>query len=200
MKGGLKKELLLILAVSIPFLLFGLGSIDLLDPDEGLYGSIALEMAKSGDWITPHFNGIRYLEKPPLYFWLTAGAVFLFGPSEWVIRLWSAVPVLGAAILTWRIGALLYGSLAGTLSAIVLVTNVGIFRYTRVAATDCLLVFSLALSLYGFARAMLARSDAEQLSAGPLCFYLGAALRFLSKGLLCVFFFMWFCRGYGGAL
>jgi len=199
-KGESKSELLIILAIGISFLFFGLGSIDLLDPDEGLYGSIALEMAKSGDWITPHFNGIRYLEKPPLYFWLTAGTAFLFGPSEWVIRLWSAIPALGAAILTWRVGALLYGSLAGTLSAVVLVSNVGMFRYARVAATDCLLVFSLALSLYGFARVMLApRSDAERLSAGPLCFYLGVAIGFLSKGLVGVVFplliaglYLWF--------
>ncbi|MBI3001997.1 MAG: glycosyltransferase family 39 protein, partial [Deltaproteobacteria bacterium] len=171
--------------VSIPFLLFGLGSIDLLDPDEGLYGSIALEMAKSGDWITPHFNGIRYLEKPPLYFWLTAGTAFLFGSSEWVIRLWSAVPTLGTAILTWRLGGLLYGGHAGVLSAIVLVTNVGVFRYARVAATDCLLVFSLALSLYGFVRMMLDRhADAGCISFGSFCFYLGMALGLLSKGLI----------------
>ena len=53
--------------------------------------------------------------------------------------------------------------------------------------------------LCGFAGAMVARSDAERLSAGPLCFYLGAALGFLSKGLVGVVFplliaglYLWF--------
>jgi len=147
----------LLLLVVFPFIFLGLGSVSLLDPDEGMYGSIALEMVRSGDWVTPHFNGIRYIEKPPLYFWLTAATIFLFGQSEWVIRLWSAVPALGAAILTWRMGALLHGSLAGTLSAVVLVSNVGMFRYARVAATDCLLVFSITLAVYGFVKATLSQ-------------------------------------------
>jgi len=66
----------------------------LLDPDEGLYASIAQEMLTRGDWVIPHINGIPYLEKPPLYFWLTALTFQLFGPSEWATRLWSAVSAL----------------------------------------------------------------------------------------------------------
>src|SRR3990172_12618794 len=153
------RELFLILLLSFPFIFWGVGSISLLDPDEGMYGAIAREMAEKGDWITPHFNGIRYLEKPPLYFWLTAITIFLFGPSEWAARLWSALPTLGTAILIWSIGRALYNSRAGLLSAIILVTSVGVFRYTRVAATDSLLVFSLTLSLYGFVRTHLANGQ-----------------------------------------
>ena len=104
---------------------------------------------RGGDWITPHFNGVRYLEKPPLYFWLTAFTTTLFGPSEWAVRLWSALPALGTAILAWRIGGLIYGSHAGLLSAIILLTGVGVFRYVRVAVTDSLLVFSLTLAISG---------------------------------------------------
>lgn len=195
-----KGRLLIVLAVGLPFVFWGLGSVSLLDPDEGLYGSIAREMTEKGDWITPHFNGLRYLEKPPLYFWLTALTFTLFGPSEWAARLWSAVPTLGTALLTWRIGGLLYGGLAGALSAVVLVTNAAVFRYTRVAATDCLLVFSLALSLYGFVRTMLdQRSDSKPIRLGPFLFYLGMALGVLSKGLIGVVFplfiaalYLWF--------
>ena len=149
MNSKWKRELLLILVVSMPFLFGGIGSIDFLDPDEGMYGAIAREMAEGGDWITPHFNGVRYLEKPPLYFWLTALTTTLFGPSEWAVRLWSVLPTLGTAILVWRIGGLIYGSHAGLLSAIILLTGVGVFRYVRVAATDSLLVFSLTLAIYG---------------------------------------------------
>lgn len=186
MNGAWKRELLLVLLLSVPFIFWGLGSVSLLDPDEGMYGAIAREMAEKGDWTTPHFDGVRYLEKPPLYFWLTAIAFKLFGPSEWAARFWSALPTLGTAILTWQIGRLLYGGPSGLLSAIILVTSVGVFRYTRVAATDCLLVFSLTLSLYGFIKTMLGQSQRGGKSAwlDPLLFYLGMALGVLSKGLV----------------
>src|SRR3972149_9579478 len=179
------RELALIIAVSLPFIFWGIGSISLLDPDEGMYGTIAREMIESKDWVTPHFNGIRYLEKPPLYFWLTALTISLVGPSEWTVRLWSALPALGTALLVWRMGRLLYGGASGLLSAIILLTSVGVFRYTRVAATDSLLVFSLPFSLYGFVRIMLNQMrGAKSVWSGPFLFYLGMALGVLSKGLI----------------
>lgn len=182
------REFFLILLLSCPFIFWGLGAISLLDPDEGMYGTIAREMAEKGDWITPHFNGVRYLEKPPLYFWLTAGTISLVGPSEWAIRLWSALPALGTDLLIWGLGRLLYGGSSGLLAAIILVTSVGVFRYTRVAATDSLLVFSLTLSLYGFVRALLDMArKVKHPWIGPLLFYLGLVLGVLSKGLLGLF-------------
>ncbi len=179
------KEFLLILLLAIPFLFWGIGSFSFLDPDEGLYGTIAREMAEGGDWITPHFNGVRYLEKPPLYFWLSSLTIAAFGPSEWAVRLWSALPALGTALLLWRMGIWFYGEYGGILSAIVFITSVGVFRYVRVAATDFLSVFSITLSMFGFARAELfgRRGRREY-----LLFYLGAALGVLSKGLIGVVF------------
>lgn len=184
-----RRELLIILVAGLPFLFWGIGSVSLLDPDEGLYGSIALEMAEKGDWITPHFNGLRYLEKPPLYFWLTALTIKLFGPSEWAVRLWSALPTLGAAVLVWRLGQLLYGGRAGLLSFIVFITGAGVFRYSRVAATDSLLVFSLALSMYGLVEILLGQTSQARVARWkPLLFYLGLALGVLSKGLIGIVF------------
>src|SRR3989304_7911989 len=102
------RELFLILLLSFPFIFLGVGAISLLDPDEGMYGAIAREMAEKGDWITPHFDGVRYLEKPPLYFWLTALTISLVGPSEWTVRLWRALPALGTALLVWGMGGVLF--------------------------------------------------------------------------------------------
>lgn len=193
---------MIITVVGIPFIFWGLGSVSLLDPDEGMYGAIAREMAEEGDWITAHFNGVRYLEKPPLYFWLTAMTTAFFGPSEWVVRLWSALPTMGTALLTWRVGRLLYGGSAGVLSAVILVSSVGVFRYTRVAATDSLLVFSLALSLYGFIETTLSQQLQVKRRWAPFLFYLGLALGLLSKGIIGLFFplcitvlYLWFSGG-----
>ena len=157
----------------------------LLDPDEGLYADIAQEMLTSGDWVIPHINGLPYLEKPPLYFWLTALTYHLLGPSEWATRVWSAIAALGTVLLTWRIGHRLYGSTAGLLAGVVLATVVGNALYVRRASTDQLFIFCLTLALYGFLR------DAERPDRGRtrfLLFYVGAALAVLAKGFIGVVF------------
>jgi len=49
-----------------------------IDYDEDYYSQAALHMARSGDWVTPYVNGVRFLEKPPLMFWLTAASFRIF--------------------------------------------------------------------------------------------------------------------------
>ena len=54
--------------------LIHLGRAGLFDPCEGMYAEIPREMIALKDWITPHFNFVRYFEKPPLIYWLNAAA------------------------------------------------------------------------------------------------------------------------------
>jgi 4-amino-4-deoxy-L-arabinose transferase-like glycosyltransferase len=172
-------QLAALLAVSLPFLFLGLG-FDFLDPGEGLYGTIPGEMVAGGDWVYPHFNGLPYLEKPPLYFWLAAATLALGVPVEWAARLWSALPALGSVLLTWRLGTRLYGGDAGLLAGLALATTPGFALHARRASPDLLMVFCLTLAIYGFVR------DLDRQS-GPgrfLLLYLGVALGLLSKGLM----------------
>src|SRR5213592_3724479 len=72
----------------------------LLHPDEGRYAEIAREMAASGDWVTPRLNGLKYFEKPPLQYWVTAALYRIFGVHEWTARLWPALAgLLGVAAI-----------------------------------------------------------------------------------------------------
>ena len=177
-------ELLVLLALSLPFLFAKLG-MPFLDPDEGLYATIAQEMLSGGDWVIPHINALPYLEKPPLYFWLTALTFWGLGPSEWATRLPSALASLGTVILTWRIGRRLYGARAGLMAGLAVATLVGNALYVRKASTDQLFVFCLTLAMYGFLR------DAERPDRGRgrfLLFYVGTALGVLAKGLIGVVF------------
>src|SRR5437899_11275376 len=183
--GGMISEstVKILLAVSLPFLFVKLG-MPFPAPDEGFYASIALGMLKSGDWLVPRLNGLPCVEKPPLYFWLTALTFWAVGPSEWATRLWSALAALGTVLLTWRIGRRLYGSGAGLLAGLVIATVVGNALYIRKASTDQLFVFCLTLAMYGFLR------DAVRADRGRarfLLFYLGVALAVLAKGLIGMF-------------
>ena len=64
-------------------------------PDEGRYVGVAWEMMRSGDWLVPTLNGLPYFHKPPLFYWITAASMSLFGLNEWAAR---AAPLLGAWI------------------------------------------------------------------------------------------------------
>src|SRR6266545_2844798 len=54
--------------------LSGLGARPLISPAEARYALVAREMLESGDWIQPHFNHVRYDEKPPLTYWCLPAA------------------------------------------------------------------------------------------------------------------------------
>ncbi len=60
---------------------------DLFDADEGRYASVAVNMVTSGDWVVPHLNGMPFMDKPPLVYWIQAVPTTLFGRSEYIARL-----------------------------------------------------------------------------------------------------------------
>ncbi|MBV8503429.1 MAG: glycosyltransferase family 39 protein [Paucibacter sp.] len=64
-------------------------------PDEGRYVGVAWEMMRSHDWLTPTLDGLPYFHKPPLFYWITAASMSLFGTNEWAAR---AAPLLGATL------------------------------------------------------------------------------------------------------
>jgi len=110
-------HLALLVLLAVP-LLFTAQGLPLLDPDEGLYAGIAQSMVTTGDWMLPHFNGLPYLEKPPLYFWAAALTLRFDPSSERAVRIWSALSALGTVLLAWRMGRRLYSATAGVMAGI----------------------------------------------------------------------------------
>lgn len=128
----------------------GLGQAPFVDPSEGMHAEIAREMARLGDWITPHFNGVRYFDKPPLLYWLVAAGFWLVGPSEWAARFWSALAAFGAVLLTARLGAILGSARLGLVAGLVLAANLEFFLFARYVKPDLLFVFLILLAFAGF--------------------------------------------------
>lgn len=149
---------LLLLALTTGLLLFRLGAVPLLGPDEPRYVRVAVEMQRSGDWVTPRLAGEPWLEKPALYYWLAGTAFRVLGESEAAARL----PAVGAGLLlvgmTALVGARLYGAAAGLSAGFVLATSLLPFAYARAATMDMLLASTVtaavgfvALALFGIA-------------------------------------------------
>ena len=64
-----------------------LGSYALIDNNEGLYAGIPLWMVETGNYVLPRLNGLIYIEKPPMLYWLVALNFNIFGINEWTARL-----------------------------------------------------------------------------------------------------------------
>src|SRR5581483_3918212 len=77
-----------VFAIYFGFLLDGRA---LWSPVEGRYAEIAREMAVSGDYVTPRLNGVKYFEKPQLFYWLEVSSFKLAGVSESALRFWPAL-------------------------------------------------------------------------------------------------------------
>ena len=92
-RPGLEGPLLGLILLTLGLLIFliGLGSPGLYDPHESQNAEIAREMLVRGDWVTPHLNNARYLDKPPLLYWVIALSYVTFGVSEFSARLCSAL-------------------------------------------------------------------------------------------------------------
>ncbi|MDR3737285.1 MAG: hypothetical protein P4L10_17365, partial [Acidobacteriaceae bacterium] len=66
------RSLLLLFALFVAIYGATLGTPALLDDADATHASAALHMAQTGDLVTLKVDGIRYLEKPPLPYWLVA--------------------------------------------------------------------------------------------------------------------------------
>lgn len=142
--GSYLKTMGLILAMAAVVYFLFLGHYPLLDPDEGRYAEIPREMLETGDFITPHLNYVKYLEKPPLYYWLTAGALFLFGENEWAVRSVPAFAGLLTVFLIMSLGKRMFGPKVGVMAGWVYLTSLIPFVLARMPIIDGL--FSLFLT------------------------------------------------------
>jgi 4-amino-4-deoxy-L-arabinose transferase-like glycosyltransferase len=161
-----------------------LGYRSLVRPDEGRYAEIAREMAATGDWVTPRLNGIKYFEKPPLQYWITASAYRAFGESEWTARLWSALTGVFGVIAAGFVGMRLFGWRAGWYASLVLGSSVLYAAIGHMNTLDMGVTFCLTLGLSGF---LLAQHNEQRTRESRLWMRLAwaaMALAFLSKGLI----------------
>jgi len=161
-----------------------LGYRSLVRPDEGRYAEIAREMAVTGDWITPRLNGIKYFEKPPLQYWMTATAFKAFGEHEWTARLWVAVTGFAGVLMVGFAGARLFGRRAGFYSAIVLASSILYAAIGHINTLDMGVTFCLTLGLLGFLMAQRGAARTRETRLWMLLAWTAMGLGFLSKGLI----------------
>ena len=165
----------------------GIGSPpSLMDDVDAVQAEIGKAMLVTGDWVTARLDGVLYLEKAPLIYWLIAISYRIFGVHDWAARIPVALASVLLALLTAAFGAWAFGKRAGLYAGMCMGTCVGLFLFTRIQIPDVMLTGTIALSMWAFLRALDPEEKHPRLWSVILAASLGVGL--LLKSLIGVVF------------
>ena len=136
--------------------MFAIGSPPVQRTQEARVLEAAREMQGTGwhGWMLPRLNGNLRLRKPPLAYWLAAGAYEIGGVSEGVGRAPTVLLAWLAVAVTFACANWLFGRRAAFFAAGCLLCSYLFFRYTRLAETDGPAMFFVTLGVFAFWRAL----------------------------------------------
>ncbi len=163
--------------------LLPLGVRPLSSPDEVRYGEIAREMIASGDWVSSHFNGVRYFEKPVLGHWLNAISVATLGESRFAVRLPVAVATGLSALIVFLLTRRFLSRSTALLASSIFLTTLLVAGCGSVAVLDAFLSLFVTAAIAAYYGVVTAESSRQRYAYFALCgVACGAA--FLTKGFI----------------
>jgi hypothetical protein len=162
-----------------------------LSRSEAMYALIPKEMFDSGNWLTPTLNGARYLDKPPLYYWINLVAYSILGVSDRVARIPTLLIGLGEVWFTYLIGRRLLGTRPAWLGGLALLTSVGFFTLHLQLLTDHLVTLGLVVAMWA-----LTCAEDQPSWRWSIIFQVALAVGFLSKGFIGLVFPLLILGGY----
>jgi len=170
--------------LALAWLTLTLGVRPLALPDEGRYVGVAWEMLTSGNWLYPTLDGLPFFHKPPLFYWITAGSLGVFGTHEWAGRLASLLGAGLAAFSLYGFALRQHGKAVARWALLILVTQPFFFVGAQFANLDMLVAGLISATVLLAAEAAL-NADKQQPYRGLLAgAYVSAALGILAKGLI----------------
>ena len=172
-----------IVAVLLLFAIVYFGSAftpGLQDDADSSHAEAAREMAATGDFVTLHMNGVRYLEKAPMMYWLVAICYRVLGVNEFATRLPTVLAMLLMVLLSMRWAMRAFGERTAVYAGLLVSTTIGYYLFTRVLIPEAILSLLIAASFYAFLTALDAPQQLWRWYAGYVCL----ALATLTKGLL----------------
>ena len=157
-----------------------------MDDVDAVQATIARNMLESGDWVTARLDGVAYLEKSPLKYWMIAVSYRIFGVHDWAARIPIALSTILLCWVTARFAQWAFGRRAGLYAGLALATCIGIFLFTRILIPDVVLTLTITLALWSFLRVL---DDAESHPfAWAMTAWASIAVGLLLKGLVAAVF------------
>jgi 4-amino-4-deoxy-L-arabinose transferase-like glycosyltransferase len=185
-RGIRRGELIVLLFAGIIFLTSLISPPRLMDDVDAVQAQISRNMIQTGDWVTAHLDGVKYLEKSPLKYWMIAVCFEIFGAHDWAAR----IPIcLSAILLCWivaRMAGWAFGERAGLYAGLCLATSIGLWLFTRILIPDVILTLAIAVGLWNFVRAL--EPDEPRWRLRVLTSWASIGVGMLLKGLIAALF------------
>ncbi|MEO8050273.1 MAG: glycosyltransferase family 39 protein [Acidobacteriota bacterium] len=151
---------------------------DLPGYDDARYALVAKQIVISGDWLNTQYNGTPDFEHPPLLEWIQAAFFSVFGVSDAVAKVPSALLGLGTVLLAaWLARRLTGDPWLGVLAMFTLASSAYFVKYTARAMTDVPVTFFFLAAMCAW---LLTEDDPRwYLAAGAF-----TAMALMTRGLI----------------
>ncbi len=128
---------------------------------DAAHAMVSQEMLLRHDFVVMYMDGVRYLIRPPMHFWLVAASYKLLGESEFATRLPIGLAVVGIVLLTFEFGRRFFGQRAGFYGALAIATSVGTFLFTRNMIPEAIYTLAFEGIFYLFLRSWTGSLDSR---------------------------------------
>ncbi len=186
--GHTQYQWLIVLLAGLVFVGCMISPPSLMDDVDAAHGQLARNMIRSGDWVIPHLDGVAYVEKPPLPYWMIAVAYHIFGVHDWAARIPFALAAMLLCLITSLYARWAFTPRAGLYAGMILATCVGLFLFTRILIPDVIVTLCVCACFWAFQRAL--NEDHEEPHPGRWAALLAAVMGVgvLLKGLIALVF------------
>jgi 4-amino-4-deoxy-L-arabinose transferase-like glycosyltransferase len=182
-----RAEVTVLLVASLVYLGCIISPPSLMDDVDAVQAQIARNMLESGDWVTARLNGVAYLEKSPLIYWMMAASYAVFGVHDWAARIPVALSAIALAWVVFRFALWAFGCAETAMRAgLVIATCIGLFLFTRIQIPDVTLTLTVTLALWGFVRAL--EPDEPRPNRWIYLAWAAVGTGLLLKGLIAILF------------
>jgi 4-amino-4-deoxy-L-arabinose transferase-like glycosyltransferase len=179
------RALTVLLVLALPVFVLWLGSNSIWDANEAFYVDTPRQMVRTGDYVTPMFNGAERLNKPVLSYWIVAGLYRMLGVSVSTERIGIALGVLGIVAAAFVLGRALRSTATGVLAALIIATAPRVVMWGRRIFIDIHITMWMSVTL---AFLVLAERHPGRRRLFLVLMYVAMGLGVLTKGPVAVVF------------
>ncbi len=183
--GGARSIIWIVALFAFIAVLRIVASSDLHEGDQPKQADYVLDIVCNGNWIVQHHADGSIMSKPPLYNWLAAPLVMLFGAEDVFLKMPSLLAGLATALMVFDMARRRLGERAALWGCGFMLLTSMFAKQMYYARTDMLLTCFIVMQFWAIVRWEESSSEKPSFRSGWLwIFWIAAALGNLTKGPL----------------